>query len=159
MWLLVATQPKKTLGELRNISISLSNGVYICQWDDDDYYSPLRLYEQFINAIMHNKKGCILDRWLLHDTITDSLYLAPKRNWEGSLLCEKSIFANIKYPHISRGEDSVVVEKLVNFLHILSMPELYTYKIHANNTFDRDHFNGFIQNSIPINKNEYMYKQ
>src|SRR5258705_7030930 len=34
----VSTRPKKSLGELRNISIAHATGEYFCQWDDDDWY-------------------------------------------------------------------------------------------------------------------------
>ena len=35
--------PKKTLGELRNIANNAAKGEFLCQWDDDDWYHPSRL--------------------------------------------------------------------------------------------------------------------
>ena len=43
----VPSIPKKTLGELRNISIDKSNGTILLQWDDDDIYHKTRILSQY----------------------------------------------------------------------------------------------------------------
>ena len=70
----IPSYPKLTLGELRNLSVQYAQGEYVCQWDDDDYYSPLRLYEQYVNIIQQNKKGCILNQWLIYDYLTNNIF-------------------------------------------------------------------------------------
>jgi glycosyltransferase involved in cell wall biosynthesis len=37
---------RQTIGEKRNLACSLARGEYIVQWDDDDWYGPLRLAHQ-----------------------------------------------------------------------------------------------------------------
>src|SRR5690606_5146342 len=36
----------RTLGELRNLAIDAARGPFVCQWDDDDLYDPLRIEYQ-----------------------------------------------------------------------------------------------------------------
>lgn len=59
--------PKLTLGELRNISIQKSDGEYICQWDDDDWYSCERLEIQLKYLLKMKKSASILLRWIIYD--------------------------------------------------------------------------------------------
>ena len=104
-----STNPKKTLGRLRNDAIALSKGEYICQWDDDDTYSPLRLYEQWIAIYNSKKKGCILDQWLIYDQINKQMYLSNKRICEGSLIIRKKLLQENKYPELSIAEDYYII--------------------------------------------------
>lgn len=134
----VESDPKKTLGELRNISISLSNGEYISQWDDDDWYSPVRLWEQFYYMKKNNKNGSILKKWLVYDERNNLLYERERTDligWEGSLLFKKSEIKSF-YENLPKGEDTGFVKNIENQIQPIYYPELYIYRVHYNNTWD-----------------------
>lgn len=132
-----STDDKKTLGELRNISINESSGEYICQWDDDDWYHPLRLWEQFRDLKINNKNGSILSSWLVYDNVKNNL-LECKRlsfiGWEGSFMYKKSELKTL-YPSLKKGEDTTFIENIKDDLSVLYKPELYIYRAHTENTW------------------------
>ncbi|WP_042690433.1 glycosyltransferase [Azospirillum sp. B506] len=132
--------PGRTLGELRNIAVDSANGVYVCQWDDDDLYDPLRLEVQHMVLARTGAHACLLGRWLIWWPGLQKLAVSRERYWEGSLLCEKA--AMPRYPHLRRGEDTPLVERLRQTMRVvcLDMPRLYTYVVHGANTFATDHF-------------------
>ena len=156
----IDSKPKKTLGELRNMSIEMSNGKYICQWDDDDYYCPTRIYEQYINMISNNKSGCILDQWIIHDFITNNIYLSNKRVCEGSILVDKKLMKTNSYPQMSIAEDTPLINKIIGDLSIMHMPDIYIYNVHTNNTWNRQHFLDIFRCSALLSPSDprYYYK-
>lgn len=134
----VESNPKKTLGELRNMSIELSNGDYISQWDDDDWHSPVRLWEQFYYMKKNNKNGSILKKWLVYDERNDLLYERERTDligWEGSLLFKKSEIKSF-YENLAKGEDTGFVKNIESQIQPIYYPELYIYRVHYNNTWD-----------------------
>jgi mannosyltransferase OCH1-like enzyme len=134
----VSSEIKKTLGELRNISINLSNGEYISQWDDDDWHNPLRLIEQFYYMKKYNKNGSILRTWLVYDERNNKLYSRERTDligWEGSVLFKKDSIQHF-YESLHRGEDTGFVQKIENEIQPINYPELYIYRVHYNNTWD-----------------------
>lgn len=149
----ISVKPKLTLGELRNISVEKARGDYICQWDDDDWYHCARLETQMRALKEKNKLACLMNQWIIYDKTKDKTYLSNKRIWEGSLLCDKKIFKHKKYPSIKRGEDSDVINYIVNagLAVLLNTPQLYIYVIHGYNTWDSKHFLGFLRSSNEIN--------
>jgi len=128
------------LGALRNFSIRESHGDYIAQWDDDDWFSPLRLECQYENLIKSGKSACLLSRWIVYDAKTGRGYISNSRAWEGSLLCRKA--AMVAYPELSMGEDTPVVQHLLDASQVtlLERPELYIYAYHGGNVWDRPHW-------------------
>ena len=132
-----SSKNKKTLGELRNISINESSGEYVCQWDDDDWYHPLRLWEQFRDLKINNKNGSILSSWLVYDNVKNEL-LECKRisfiGWEGSFIYKKSELKTL-YPSLKKGEDTTFIENIKDDLSVLYKPELYVYRVHSDNTW------------------------
>lgn len=128
-----------TLGELRNISVEKANGEYICQWDDDDLYNPIRIEVQM--SVISNLKvdGCYLDKIYSWWPLKGKLSISRSRVWECTLLCRKDIILN--YPNIRKGEDSAMIENILNRLVPISNTELYIYGIHGKNTWDEGHFN------------------
>ena len=134
----VDTNPKKTLGELRNISINIAKGEYIAQWDDDDWHSPLRLWEQFYYIKKSNKFGSILKSWLVFDQRNNLLYERKRTDlvgWEGTLLFKKSEIKNL-YQNLAKGEDTGFVKQIESQIYPIYYPELYIYRVHYNNTWD-----------------------
>ena len=146
--------PKKTLGELRNISISNSIGKYVCQWDDDDYYHSLRLMKQYSCLLPSGKPACILNHWYTYDNDNDVLYSKKSGHWfEGSILAEKSILS--KYENKRIAEDTPVISKLNSSGQLCraTLVNIYVYIYHGQNTWDKDHFNIFIKSSDPVTNN------
>lgn len=156
----IKSNPKKTLGELRNISIEVSKGTYICQWDDDDWYSPLRLWEQFYHMKSQNKEGSILKKWLVYDNVKNILQVSKRLSlagWEGSVLYKKSKIKNL-YELLSKGEDTGFIEKIQTELAVIDHPELYIYRIHSCNTWDYEKMTRDIVNySAPHENQLYIY--
>ena len=134
---------KKTLGALRNIAIHKSSGQFVMQWDDDDIYDPHRIFEQYIHMTDTKCDACILDQVTIFDEIKNSFALSKKREWEGSIIFnrELSIANNLWYPELTKGEDTLFVEKFKSEFTIaqLSDPFLYLYVTHKNNTFNYLH--------------------
>ncbi|MCL2650904.1 MAG: glycosyltransferase family 2 protein [Candidatus Azobacteroides sp.] len=139
----VTSNPKLTLGELRNMSVFEAEGEYVCQWDDDDWFDPDRLSEQMKYLQQQGKLACILSRWIVFNIFTKKAYLSNKRLWEGSVLCKRDVMLQIPYPSLSKGEDSDVINWL--YVHdelsvIDDQPHLYIYIYNGNNTWEFDHF-------------------
>ena len=134
---------KLTLGDLRNISVREADGSYVCQWDDDDWYSSDRLTEQMDFLILHQKSGCVLSQWVMFDDFTQKSYLSYSRPWEGSILCLREVILQNPYPSLSKGEDTNVILGLYKqgeISLIKEMPHLYIYTIHGSNTWEYEHF-------------------
>ena len=129
-----------TLGDLRNIAASAAQGKYVCQWDDDDLYHPRRLEIQIGLLKNHSASACLLNQWIIWWPLKKRFAISNKRNWEGSLLAEKSIMP--EYLSLKRGEDTPVVENIIKNHRTISIknPNLYVYVVHGKNTFDEAHF-------------------
>ena len=130
----------QSLGVLRNIALDHALGDYICQWDDDDLHDPARLEVQWKTLQASGAQASILARWLIWWPHLRRLALSRYRDWEGSLLCERSLMP--RYPDQRRGEDSDVVARLMQNVRVarIDMPRLYVYICHGTNTFTSDHF-------------------
>ncbi len=145
--------PKLMLGELRNRSIKEADGEYVCQWDDDDWYSCDRLEIQMNYLQKNEKQASVLLRWIIFDSLTQKSYLSFAYPWEGSLLCRKELLEAYPYPALGKGEDSPVVKALIADEHVAFIPnepEIYVYNFHGANTWDEQHFQGFINLSIEL---------
>jgi glycosyltransferase involved in cell wall biosynthesis len=151
----VGSDPKLTLGALRNISINKSKGEYFCQWDDDDWYHCERLSFQMNALEISKKKASVLAYWLMYDTVRKEAYLSFPTAWAGSLLCKKKVENdNILYPDLSKGEDLNLLLYLIhkNYLIPLIAPSLYIYTNNGNNTWSRDHFEQLCSSSQKLSK-------
>tara|TARA_R100001463_G_scaffold13332_2_gene35596 strand:+ start:91 stop:705 length:615 start_codon:yes stop_codon:yes gene_type:complete len=138
--------PKNTtLGDIRNISVSMANGMYVAQWDDDNAHHKNRLWMQYLAIKKSNKKACFLKRVLVNDTISGDKGVSFENSGvESTMLALKSELP--KYPSISVGEDVPIKKYFVdNNKHvILNEPQLYTYNIHSKNTCKYEHLQKMI---------------
>lgn len=149
----VKVQPKLTLGDLRNLAINSSDGEFVCQWDDDDWFHVERLRFQYESSKNSGKLGSILKKWLIHDSTCNKLYISHSRNWEGSLLCSKELFLSYQYDSLSKGEDTSLIERLIEKEHlhfIVEITPMYVYIYHGKNTWDSVHFNAIFNCSTLI---------
>jgi glycosyltransferase involved in cell wall biosynthesis/mannosyltransferase OCH1-like enzyme len=129
-----------SLGELRNTSVAKATGAYLAQWDDDDLSDPSRLEVQMHVIQSFRVDGCLLDSLYVWWPQLQRLAKSFRRTWEGTLICRKDIFPS--YPSVRRGEDTEVVDPLIQNYRIaaLTRPELYLYCFHQNNTWELKHF-------------------
>ena len=151
------SNPKKTLGELRNIAIEQSDGEFICQWDDDDWYHVNRLQYQFDFLDCAKRSGSILRYWIVLDAMSNRLYISNSRNWEGSILCRKELLLLKKYDKISKGEDSEVITFLCENDHLVKIDKvtgIYVYIYHGKNTWNLSHFSEIFKCSQEIHTNK-----
>ena len=144
-------QPKGlTLGELRNVAMEEARGEYVMQWDDDDWYHPHRMQMQ-LDAIGF-RGAVLLRRWYIFDQLTGKSYISFDRpgGWEGSVLMLRSAALAIRYPHTSKGEDSQFMARFNTRYRVkrINYPWLYTYVIHGGNTWDRQHFERILAQSV-----------
>jgi glycosyltransferase involved in cell wall biosynthesis len=136
----VNVPPGSTLGELRNVSVASARGEYVCQWDDDDLYAPARVETQLAALLATGAAACVLRRWTVWWPETRRIAVSRARLWEGSILALKA--AVPAYPALRRGEDTQMMQALVERARVLSLeaPELYVYIHHGGNTFSEEHF-------------------
>lgn len=153
-----------SLGAMRNLSVELSTGPIICQWDDDDYYHPNRLTTQYKhlrgNAVaslytqhlkLFKERGVMY--WVDYKRGTDD-YLqviknSPyKRFLTGSVMFRKDCFyeyKNFLYPESGdqsdREEDLNVLQKLMRLGRVeeVNAGYQYVYVYHGNNTYELKH--------------------
>ena len=140
----VGASPKLALGSLRNLAVRACRGAYIAQWDDDDWYAPIRLEAQMHAMQSTGRTGCVLTRWVLYDTVTRTAMISGERTWEGSLVARRDVVP--AYAEISKQEDTPVIERMLqaNQLAGLNRPDLYVYVYHGENTWERAHWDTVI---------------
>ncbi|MBC7917305.1 MAG: glycosyltransferase family 2 protein [Rhodoferax sp.] len=140
----VGASPRLTLGSLRNLALRACRGAYIAQWDDDDWYAPIRLEAQMFAMASTGRSGCVLTNWTLYDAVTRTAMLSGSRCWEGSLVARRE--AVPPYAEISKQEDTPVIERMLhaNQLAGLNRPDLYVYVYHGENTWERAHWDTVI---------------
>ena len=139
----VPLEGKLTLGALRNRACEAARGAFLCQWDDDDLYHPLRLEEQ-LRALSSGDADCVyLEDVMQYFSALRTLYWMNWRATElrahpGTLLCKRS--TQPTYPEsgesAERDEDSVVCRELRRRSKVAVLAEkahLYVYVSHGTN--------------------------
>jgi mannosyltransferase OCH1-like enzyme len=151
----VPIEPKKTLGELRNISVAEARGEYIMQWDDDDMYHPDRIRLQVGLASRGSACGNVVNSVVIYDQKLQRAFLFNNYKFDGSILVHKQTFLDkVTYPSQNRSEDSVVRNALLSDGSIvpLMVPFMYLYRFHTKNTWDENHFHGLYSRSVPLDQ-------
>lgn len=144
----VDVNPKRTLGELRNLAVHTARGEYFCQWDDDDWYHVERLRVQYDALVSSHRQACMLTNWIIYDERESQAYFSHFRLWEGSVLCRKHVFGGgLQYPVESRSEDTHFTNNLVSrgYVYPLVSAGLYIYTVHGANTWNRGHFESLFE--------------
>ncbi|MGC2460973.1 MAG: glycosyltransferase family A protein [Steroidobacteraceae bacterium] len=138
-----------TLGALRNLSMRLSAGAFLCQWDDDDLHHPQRVADQVASLTNGDAKAVLLEDVLQYYPMTQQLWwinwrATEPRGHPGTLLCKRD--CGISYPesgeHSCRGEDSAVARQLIAAGALATLrdkPYLYVYVSHGRNTYEIEH--------------------
>jgi hypothetical protein len=152
-WRIGVARPDLTLGELRNIAVSMSMGPYACQWDDDDWYHPERVEAQLGHLVAaeeamwalqgppadgkHHVDACVLRRWTMCWPERGRYHVSWENDWPGTLLARTGALRG-RYPAQGTAEDSAVLRGLR--VARLDRPELYLYRVHGQNTWPTSHF-------------------
>ena len=136
-----------TLGNLRNIAISMASGDYICTWDDDDLYDPSRLTVSMQVILQSGVAAVFLNQLLIWWPERDLLALSGSRTWENSMVAKRA--AVPVYPSMAKSEDFVAVDYLCRHhsFAMLDAPTMYCYRITGENTWDEAHFEGLLSHS------------
>jgi glycosyltransferase involved in cell wall biosynthesis len=145
---MVSSEPKLSLGSLRNIGLDHSKGAYISQWDDDDWYHCERLWSSFKFIENGSKRGMVMKQWILYDSRSCKAFLSGDRLWEGSIFCARKELLLSRYEDKALGEDTSVIDAL-NERGSLSVmqgsPQLYVYTYHGENSWNRDHWRALFE--------------
>jgi glycosyltransferase involved in cell wall biosynthesis len=151
---LVAVEGHHPLGVLRNIAIDHANGDFICQWDDDDRYSPQRLAIQFAALRGARCDACFLYQQLHFFRDSRELFWTDWRYSEGrpvsaplsriipgTVLCRTGATRYPEYGSLARlGEDSLFAKQLLrSACGIESPPGTYVRVYDGGNSWDREH--------------------
>jgi hypothetical protein len=146
-----------TLGAMRNLACELASGEVICQWDDDDFYHPTRLTDQYRSLQADSRNvASASTRFLKYFAQTQELYWCdwwgegvPSSQFLcGSVMFHKQVFHKHKsllYPesgdqcHIE--EDWNVLFKLLDAGRVVpyGLGHHYLYSYHNENTYSLDH--------------------
>jgi glycosyltransferase involved in cell wall biosynthesis len=147
-------EDRYSIGALRNMSVEKSNGRYLCQWDDDDWYHPSRIEMQLQALISAQKKASVLAYHLIYDETQNTAYTSPANPWPQTIMFSADLFEKHTYPDISLREDELFVRQLIAANHVvpIAQPSLYIYVYHGGNTCNTDHFQFIFSNSnrLPV---------
>lgn len=146
-----------SLGAARNEAVSHSNGQYICLWDDDDCYHPMRVKYQFNNMQINGqyRDACMITNIILYDTDSDKSYIAFSNHWNGTLLCKTEHLRSVPFLDSNIYEANNLIENLTNrkLLHrIADFPGLYTYINHGQNALLNQQSHKILENSQLLNQ-------
>lgn len=149
----IPSSPKKTLGELRNISIEKANGSILVQWDDDDVYHQERIALQYTFLIENRVNAVMLDQRLF--LIDDALYQTNVWPFEGSLMIYKELFTKKiiqAYGEMNKGEDTTILIDLLkmNQIEFMNCSALYLYRYTGYNVWHKEHFEEILHVSTKI---------
>jgi len=128
----------QTLGALRNAAIRYSEGEFIAQWDDDDWYHPDRLAWQMSAIGGSQKPVCVLSSVFLYDQENGASFRTIDKPFAGSLVAKKDQLK--PYPAMARSEDTRLLRELDNDIVKLPLAELYLHVFHGGNAMERSHF-------------------
>lgn len=151
---LLAGQPGSSLGVLRNLSLDAARGDFICQWDDDDRYHPLRLELQWQKMTEDKADFCFLCDQLhwFHDSGTlfwDDWYPDswPINVIQGTLLGRRELMP--RYPDAKRGEDTSALIGILRARHRIARLRhagwCYLYSYHGSNAWEASHHQAIAQ--------------
>lgn len=152
----LVASPKLTLGAMRNLSIELTTGSVVCQWDDDDLYHPLRLVTQYHALLDSGVSASLYSEHLKYFKNTGEIYWidwsGEKKEFErflcGTVMFDKKYFYmnhNMLYPESGnrsgKEEDLDVLQKLLRCGRIAPIKEgyQYIYVYHGDNVYWLEH--------------------
>ena len=169
-----------SLGAMRNLSIELTTGDVICQWDDDDIYHPMRVQAQISKMELESADVVLFTSFLKWFRNTQDMYYCDwskdddrtHRYLCGTVMFKKQIFYDCRnYLYPEDGPQSIVEEDL-NALERMTLHgkvvgldgegHCYVYVYHGANTYDQAHHELPLTNrskKVLLSSNELLGKQ
>jgi len=157
-----------TLGALRNLSMRLSTGAFLCQWDDDDFHHSQRVADQVASLTNTDAKAVFLQDVFQYYPMTKRLwwtnwYATESRGHPGTLLCKRD--AGVSYPELGddarRGEDLAVARQLIAagaLTTVRDKPHLYVYVSHGQNTYEMEHHQ-MLSNRLSVSRGRIVRQE
>lgn len=132
-----------TLGDLRNLALSLCRGEFVAIWDDDDLHHHFRLAIQMGVIRAARAQACCLRMEVLWWPARRRLSLSRGGIWENSMVAPRRLIP--PYPSVDRGEDTEIVKRLFDrcTVVLLDAPSQYVRVYHGGNIWDAAHFERF----------------
>ncbi|GGE11019.1 hypothetical protein GCM10011390_32590 [Aureimonas endophytica] len=149
------------LGALRNRSVALAAGEFVCQWDDDDWHHPDRLRRQHECLAAGAASACTLQDLMHYFPARRVLHLVnwhstPAGGHPGTLFARRT--AMRPYPEAgaaaARGEDlevALAFREAGALAFLQGAPELYVYATHGTNTWDGEH-HAMLANELAVSR-------
>ena len=134
-----------TLGELRNLSLEYATSDLTLQWDDDDWYGPTRMMDQWVG--LKDAKAVMLKKQLHYFRDTSHVAMTyDSTGIEGTLLMDRR--CGLTYPSQRRGEDTVLKDELMGrkLLNLVVGGVCYCRTYHGGNTWDKKHHLNRVKN-------------
>lgn len=146
-----------SLGAMRNLTCEIASGELLCQWDDDDLYSPTRITDQFKSLKSHSKYvASAFSRFLKYFKLDKELFWCDwsgegadsSRFLCGSVMFPKKIFHRFRSQLYPETGDQCHVEEDLNVLcKLLDCGDVaatengfqYVYVHHGENTYSLKH--------------------
>ena len=144
--------PGPRLGGLRNAAVAEAQGRWLCQWDDDDRYHPLRLSLQWDAMQAQDAAASYLVDQLHWFRGQGRLYWDdwhresyPLNVIQGTILARRDVFP--RYPDLARGEDTLHTHALMRadaaegfgVARLRGAGWCYIYRHHGDNVWDAAH--------------------
>ena len=131
---------KITLGAKLNLACEYARGDIIAHWDDDDWYSPVRIRYQVDTLEREDYDLCGINKLLYYDLRHHQayryIYPPDQRTWLlGSSLCyRKKIWNTNRFADINIGMDGLFVWRIPpNRVKALQDSSISVHMIHDNN--------------------------
>jgi len=152
--IMVERDPKRTLGDLRNIGSEAAKGQWIIQWDDDDWHAPSRISLQMRGA--RKDRANLLRRQIRYSLVSNAGRVwIIRRGIPGTLLYYKN--DALRYPSVRRGEDTRFLRKFKGRRVLDNPASAYVRFYHGNNTWGEGHIMGGLtgrRNSLALSDPE-----
>jgi len=144
---LFKTAINSSIGHKRNIALKHSRGEIIAHWDDDDWHSSKRLFEQVkplleghadISALYNTLFFNPFDwkAWQITPQLYQSIFVEGVHG--GTLMYKTEWIGNTQFLDISLREDAIFLKALIDKgarLAKINGRNLYTYIRHNNNSW------------------------
>lgn len=146
------------LGTMRNISVELSTGDFICQWDDDDLYHPERISTQY--NVLRQDNNLVASAYCDFIKYYKTNATAYWCDWSGeripthqflpgSIMFDKKVFGMFSSFYPQNGQQCYVEEDLNVLGKLLTKGDIgrvwsgwhYIYQYHGSNVYDLNHHN------------------
>lgn len=133
-----------SLGDLRNFTVARAAGTYVATWYDDDCHGPERIRSSMHTLLHTDAQAVFLRRLLIWMETNERLALSGNGVWENTMVARRSALP--AYPALQKGSDTAMrfLMEQHSKVALIDQPWLYAYCYTGENTWDENHFLGFL---------------